>query len=109
MAHAAPHANHQLISSTDVEGTNVYDPSGKKIGEIDHLMIDKISGRVAYAVMIRRRPGRPQPLSAPLERAQVQHQARRLYETVATEAQLRDASAFSGDSWSDRTCCRGGR
>jgi hypothetical protein len=34
-----------------VEGTNVYDAKGCRIGEIDHLMIDKVSGRVAYAVM----------------------------------------------------------
>ena len=44
MAKATTHPNHQLISSEDVEGTNVYDMSGKKIGEVDHLMIDKISG-----------------------------------------------------------------
>src|SRR5205085_5918540 len=51
MATATAHPNHQLISSEDVEGTNVYDMKGSKIGEIDHLMIDKISGRVTYAVM----------------------------------------------------------
>src|SRR6185295_12306657 len=51
MASATAHPNHQLISSEDVEGVNVYDTQGKKIGEIDHLMIDKISGRVTYAVM----------------------------------------------------------
>ena len=46
MATATVHPNHQLISSEDVEGTNVYDMKGTKIGEIDHLMIDKISGQV---------------------------------------------------------------
>ena len=51
MASATAHPNHQLISSEDVEGTNVYDMKGTTIGEIDHLMIDKISGRVTYAVM----------------------------------------------------------
>ena len=40
-----------MISSEDVEGTNVYDMKGGNIGEIDHLMIDKVSGRVIYAVM----------------------------------------------------------
>jgi PRC-barrel domain protein len=35
----------------DVQGTKVYGPDGKNIGEIDHLIIDKMSGRVAYAVM----------------------------------------------------------
>ena len=38
MASATQHPNHQLISSEDVEGTEVYDPSGKNIGEVDHLM-----------------------------------------------------------------------
>ena len=51
MAQATAHPNHQLISSEDVEGTEVYDNAGKNIGEIDHLMIDKVSGRVGYAVI----------------------------------------------------------
>ena len=40
-----------LISSENVEGTAVYDPNGNKIGQIDHLMIDKVSGMVRYAIM----------------------------------------------------------
>jgi sporulation protein YlmC with PRC-barrel domain len=40
-----------VISSERVEGTNVYNPDGKKLGTIDDLMIDKISGQVRYAVM----------------------------------------------------------
>ena len=40
-----------LISSDKVEGTSVYDPQGSKIGSINRLMIEKISGKVAYAVM----------------------------------------------------------
>ena len=40
-----------LIESDRVEGTNVYDPSGKKIGSIKRLMIEKMSGKVAYSVM----------------------------------------------------------
>jgi hypothetical protein len=49
MGMAQPNAN--LISSDKVEGTDVYDASGSKIGEIDHLMIDRVSGMVRYAVM----------------------------------------------------------
>jgi sporulation protein YlmC with PRC-barrel domain len=41
----------RLISSEKVEGTTVYNRSGDNIGSIDHLMIDKISGQVEYAVM----------------------------------------------------------
>ena len=40
-----------LISSTKVDGTSVYNRKGESLGTIDHLMIDKISGQVAYAVM----------------------------------------------------------
>jgi hypothetical protein len=40
-----------LISSDKVEGTSVYDPQGNKIGSIKRLMIEKTSGKVAYAVM----------------------------------------------------------
>ena len=40
-----------LIGSDKVEGTDVYNPSGDRIGSIDRVMIDKMSGRVAYAVM----------------------------------------------------------
>ncbi|MEJ8814490.1 PRC-barrel domain-containing protein [Variovorax ureilyticus] len=40
-----------VISSDRVEGTNVYNVSGDKLGSIDDLMIDKLSGQVRYAVM----------------------------------------------------------
>jgi len=30
---------------------NVYDSTGNKIGSVDHLMIDKVSGNVRYAVL----------------------------------------------------------
>jgi hypothetical protein len=38
-------------SSDRVEGTNVYRSDGTKIGEIERVMIDKLSGQAAYAVM----------------------------------------------------------
>jgi len=40
-----------LIESDRVEGTSVYDPHGKHLGSIKRLMIEKASGKVAYAVM----------------------------------------------------------
>ena len=51
MGRATAHPDHSCISSEDVNGTEVYGQDGKNIGEIDHLIIDKTSGRVAYAVM----------------------------------------------------------
>ena len=40
-----------LISSRRVEGTSVYNRKGDSLGTVDHVMIDKLSGQVAYAVM----------------------------------------------------------
>ncbi|MGA8695456.1 MAG: PRC-barrel domain-containing protein [Xanthobacteraceae bacterium] len=44
-------AGQPLIESDRVEGTNVYSPDETKIGSIKRLMIEKMSGKVAYAVM----------------------------------------------------------
>ena len=41
----------ELISSSKVEGTPVYRSNGDRIGRIENVMIDKKSGRVAYAVL----------------------------------------------------------
>ena len=51
MAKATAHPDRRLISSEDVEGTEVYGLGDEVVGEIDHLLIEKVSGRVAYAVM----------------------------------------------------------
>jgi hypothetical protein len=40
-----------LIESDRVEGTAVFDPQDNHLGSIKRLMIEKISGKVAYAVM----------------------------------------------------------
>ena len=40
-----------VISSERVEGTTVYATNGDKLGSIDDLMIDKISGQVCFAVL----------------------------------------------------------
>jgi hypothetical protein len=39
-----------LIGSDKVEGTAVYGADDQKIGSIQRIMIDKVSGKVAYAV-----------------------------------------------------------
>src|SRR6201996_4798986 len=40
-----------LIGSDKVEGTAVYGADDSKIGSIERVMIDKLSGRVSYAVL----------------------------------------------------------
>ena len=42
---------HQLIASDRVEGTAVRRPNGDKIGHIERLMIDKVTGQVSYAIL----------------------------------------------------------
>ena len=41
----------RLISSEKVDGTAVYNGDGQHLGAVHHLMIDKFSGHVEYAVM----------------------------------------------------------
>lgn len=41
----------RLISSRKVEGTNVYNLEGEHVGSVDSFMVDKLSGKVSYAVM----------------------------------------------------------
>ena len=40
-----------LVSSHDVNGTAVYSPQREHLGHIDHVMIDKTSGTIGYAVL----------------------------------------------------------
>jgi PRC-barrel domain len=100
---ATAHPDRMLISSEDVNGTNVFGPGDTEIGEIDHLLIEKVSGCVAYAVMSfggflgLAHSHYPIPWSA-----LKYDTALGGYKTGITEAQLRDAPEFSDDSWSDR-------
>ena len=40
-----------LIASDKVQGTSVYNAEGETLGAIHDVMIDKLSGKVAYAIM----------------------------------------------------------
>jgi sporulation protein YlmC with PRC-barrel domain len=40
-----------LISADKVQGTDIYNRRGDNLGEIETVMIDKHSGKVAYAVV----------------------------------------------------------
>jgi sporulation protein YlmC with PRC-barrel domain len=41
----------KLIAASQVQGTNVYDTKLEKLGSVEDVMIDKASGRIAYAVL----------------------------------------------------------
>jgi sporulation protein YlmC with PRC-barrel domain len=103
MPRGTAHPNHQCVSSEDIHGTEVYGADGKNVGEIDHLIIDKLSGRVAYAVMSfggflgLGHKHYPIPWSALTYDTSLAG-----FRTNITEQQLRDAPEFSDDSWQDR-------
>ena len=40
-----------LIAASKVQGTYVYNAAGEDLGSIHDVMIDKVSGKVAYAIM----------------------------------------------------------
>jgi len=40
-----------LIGADKVNGTDVYNLEGDKLGEVEEVMLDKVSGQVAYAVL----------------------------------------------------------
>ena len=69
-----------LIAANKVEGTDVFNAGGDRVGSIHVLMIDKRSGQVAYAIMaFRGIPRGPEQLSsAPLVAPAVQHEPWRI-------------------------------
>ncbi len=51
MSHVETKENNQLISADKVAGTAVYGANRDKMGDIKSVMIDKRTGKVAYAVL----------------------------------------------------------
>jgi hypothetical protein len=94
-----------LIGSDKVEGTAVYRPNGDKVGVIERIMIDKLSGKVAYAVMSfggflgLGHDHYPIPWSLLTYNTQLQG-----YEVNITDDQLKGAPRFTRDhpwDWDD--------
>ena len=46
-----PHSRRRLISADRVQGTPVFGFEGEKVGHIEDVMLDKETGKVAYAIM----------------------------------------------------------
>jgi hypothetical protein len=99
-----------LIGSDKVEGTAVYGADDNKIGSIERVMIDKINGRVSYAVL-----GFGGFLGLgndhyPLPWQSLKYDTRLGgYVTGVTEKQLKGAPRYGRDgdwNWSDTTRTR---
>jgi len=93
----------RLLSSEEVEGTNVYGTDGKKIGSIDHLMIERVQGQVVYAVVDfggflgMGESHYPVPWSTLHYDLQLDG-----YRTNVTKDQLKNAPEFNDGSYADR-------
>ena len=51
MTQRTPDTSNTLTAATTVKGAVVYDLAGEHVGNVDHVMIDTISGCAIYAVM----------------------------------------------------------
>jgi hypothetical protein len=98
----------RLIGSDKVEGTQVYRSNGDHIGQIERIMIDKISGKVAYAVLSFGgflgigEDYYPLPWSFLTYNTRLEG-----YEVNVSEQQLNGApkySKYESWDWSDRAC-----
>jgi PRC-barrel domain len=99
--------HHALIGSDRVEGTVVRRLSGERVGSIQRLMIDKVSGQVAYAVL---RFGGflgmgERHLPIPWGRLKFD-MTRQAYLVSLTDTELANAPSYASDAdfdWGDRS------
>ncbi len=97
----------QLIGSDKVEGTAVYGADQQKIGSVQRVMIDKISGKVAYAVVsFGGFLGMGEEYFPMPWRSLTYDISLGGYRTNMTESQLKGAPKFNRNTdwnWSDRS------
>ena len=96
-----------MIASDRVEGTPVRRSNGEKIGTIERLMIDKISGNVAYAVLSFGGFLGMAQKHAPIPWARLRYDpALSAYHLDLTDEELRSAPGHPADQefdWGDRS------
>ena len=92
-------SSRDVISSARIEGTDVYDSDGNKLGTIDHLVIEKKSGQVHYAVMEFGGLLGVGTDRYPIPWHMLQYEATKQgYLVPLNKAQLEGAPRFSGDN-----------
>jgi hypothetical protein len=98
---------HSLIASDRVEGTPVRRANGDKIGTIERLMIDKLSGNVAYAVLSFGGFLGIGNKHLPIPWARLKYdRTLGAYQVDVTDAELKRAPSFAADKdfdWGDRS------
>ena len=98
---------HQLIASDRVEGTSVRRPNGNKIGHIERLMIDKVTGQVSYAILSFGGFLGMGGNLLPLPWGKLHYNTRfEAYELAIDDGELKGAPSFRADKdfdWGDRS------
>jgi hypothetical protein len=98
---------HPLIASDRVEGTAVRRPNGDRIGHVERLMIDKITGSVSYAILSFGGFLGMGTNLLPLPWARLTYSPRfEAYELDIEDDELRRAPSFRADTdfdWGDRS------
>ena len=94
---------HHLIASDRVEGTQVRSADGSTIGTIERVMIDKITGNVAYAVLSFNGPVGVGQRRLPIPWPQLTYDRKlAAYHLDLTEKELSALSHGSDIDWGDR-------
>jgi hypothetical protein len=98
---------HALVASDRVEGTVVRRLNGDKIGTIQRVMIDKISGTVAYAVLSFGGFLGLGEKHLPIPWARLKYDAtQQAYVVAISEDELAKAPSYAADKefdWGDRS------
>jgi sporulation protein YlmC with PRC-barrel domain len=96
---------HTLVPSDRVEAATVYDRDGDKIGTIERLMLEKMTGTVAYAVVKCSGFLGTDQHHYPVPWSSLRYNlARKSYEITLTLEDLRSGpSELDGIDWGDRS------
>jgi hypothetical protein len=95
---------HPLIASDRIEGTRVCRRDGVELGTIERLMINKISGQVAYAIIKSDEDRRQRKVRFPLRWDGLHYDRRRgAYIVDLSDDEVRRVPAMEGGfDWGDR-------
>jgi hypothetical protein len=97
--------SHPLIASDRIEGTLVCRPDGTQLGAVERLMVNKVSGQVAYAVIKCVDHPFVGKMRFPIRWDAMSYDRRRgAYLVDLTAEEIRRAPAVDGGfDWGDRT------
>ena len=98
---------HTLVPSDRVETAAVYGRDGQKIGKIERLMLEKMTGTVAYAVVRRGGFLKSDKHHYPVPWSRMQYSPTlEAYEINVSDEELAKAPSYAADKefdWGDRS------